>query len=228
MITANSFKCAIIAGLFTLTSIGCGSSKASTATQPTKPTSPVTTPPVVPAGWVNVDRQYFSLSYPSGYMLTESPSGAQPYYIIATDPAHQHQILVQFVQGFVNQAETFDQCAGVDQYLTDFYTDNFLSMATDPTKYPQTSVTITNGPGIGGFLGGAELDISVVTQEALGSGLGGYTYHLEGVPKAEGLYLIGFENEDYYASPSFFKTFLGTLVLKSKPLPKGSNCSTLN
>jgi hypothetical protein len=228
LLSAKPFQHAILAGLLLLSVTGCGSGTSSgISSGPTSGTSQPTTP-AVPAGWVNLDRPYVSYDYPTGWKLTETTSEASAF-VDAEDPAqpNKKQVLVQFVPGYPNKSNLGDQCADADQYLTDVYTNVFLPIATDPTTYPRTTVTWLYLPALGGSLGGAAGTISVSYEANVGSSVN-YTVDLQAVPRQGGLYLVGIWSPDYYATPSFAKTFLSTLMLKHDFLPKGSNCSYLN
>jgi hypothetical protein len=223
--TKSLFYTALVA-IVTLASTGCGgkmSSSTSTGTQPTQPSTPA-----VPLGWVNVTRPYVSYDYPSGWKLNEGTDPSKPF-VNAYDPMHPEtgQVVVQFVPGYPNNSNNGDQCADADQYLQEVYTNTFLPLVTDPNKYPRITVTWLYLPAIGGSLGGATGTVSISYEASLGSSVNTLV-ELQAVPREDGLYFVDIWSPDDYATPSYSKTFLTTLVLKHGSLPKGSNCSFLN
>ena len=209
-----------LGGLLMLISLGCGSgsgttSEAAPSTPPSTSQPDQPTTPAVPSGWTNLDRQYYSFSYPAGWQLSESTSATKSI-AVAAEPGLQHKVALQFELGFVNQAGILNQCAGVDTYLTDFYAANFAPLATSTAQYPYTTTTY-DGPLDGPQ--GRAIRVSIVTTSASGN-TSTIEYWIEAVQRTDGIYLVIYQDpsDPYSTWLSFRNTFIGTIVFKSKPI----------
>lgn len=176
--------------------------------------------------WLGFDSPDFSFQYPAGWALDKGVDANGNSRAQADDANNWYSIGVAFTPGFVNKADTFNQCASVDAYLNDVYKNSFEPLATGTGQYPYT--TVTRDDFKPGWLGGKSVYITIVHVEKWQKPVSLIVY-INAIPRQGGLYTVSFKHpsEAMGNSEPFRQAFFRSIMFKSPALERNAYCNYL-